>query len=93
MIKEAIPNSPLERYEVIRVVIGHTFKELKCDNGMVIPYDDKAAVVIDQERNPKVTWVAFVSQKLVSGKSLSKFFCVYLPLENYYKVSLALEVL
>ncbi|MBN8161713.1 uL14 family ribosomal protein, partial [Vibrio vulnificus] len=28
---------------------------LKCDNGMIIRYDDNAAVVIDQEGNPKGT--------------------------------------
>ncbi|KAB2063352.1 hypothetical protein ES319_A10G210800v1 [Gossypium barbadense] len=55
MIKEAIPNTPLERLEVIRAVIVYTRKELKCDNGMIIRYDDNATVVIDQERNSKGT--------------------------------------
>lgn len=55
VIKEAIPNTPLERSEVIRAVIVRTCKELKRDNGMIIRYDDNAAVVIDQERNPKGT--------------------------------------
>ncbi|KAJ9177021.1 hypothetical protein P3X46_012276, partial [Hevea brasiliensis] len=44
MIKEAAPNSPLERSEVIRAVIVRTCKELKHDNGMIIRYDDNAAV-------------------------------------------------
>ncbi|XP_048226287.1 50S ribosomal protein L14, chloroplastic-like [Ricinus communis] len=51
VIKEAAPNSPLERSEVIRAVIVRTCKELKRDNGMIIRYDDNAAVVIDQEGN------------------------------------------
>ena len=55
MIKEVVPNMPLERSEVIRVVIVRTYKELKCDNGMIIRYDDNAAVIIDQEGNPKGT--------------------------------------
>ncbi|XP_060969824.1 large ribosomal subunit protein uL14c [Cannabis sativa] len=55
VIKEAIPNTPLERSEVIRAVIVRTCKELKRDNGMIIRYDDNAAVVIDQEGNPKGT--------------------------------------
>ncbi|RYR77675.1 hypothetical protein Ahy_A01g002240 [Arachis hypogaea] len=45
----------LERSEVIRAVIVRTCKELKCSNGMIIQYDDNAAVVIDQEGNPKGT--------------------------------------
>ncbi|KAK9019544.1 hypothetical protein V6N11_054062 [Hibiscus sabdariffa] len=55
VIKEAVPNTPLERLEVIRAVIVRTLKELKRDNGMIIRYDDNAAVVIDQEGNPKGT--------------------------------------
>jgi large subunit ribosomal protein L14 len=55
VIKEAVPNMPLKRSEVVRAVIVRTCKELKRDNGMIIRYDDNAAVVIDQEGNPKGT--------------------------------------
>ncbi|KAB2006878.1 hypothetical protein ERO13_D11G339280v2 [Gossypium hirsutum] len=44
-----------ERSKVIIAVIVCTRKELKRDNGMIIRYDDNAAVVIDQEGNPKGT--------------------------------------
>ncbi|KAI3670163.1 hypothetical protein L1987_88117 [Smallanthus sonchifolius] len=57
VIKDAVPNMPLERSEVVRAVIVRTCKELKRDNGMIIRYDDNAAVVIDQEGNPKGTRV------------------------------------
>ncbi|KAL1133261.1 hypothetical protein V6Z11_A12G027000 [Gossypium hirsutum] len=40
---------------LIRAVIVRTRKELKRDNGMIIRSDDNAAVVIDQEGNPKGT--------------------------------------
>ncbi|PKA57091.1 50S ribosomal protein L14, chloroplastic [Apostasia shenzhenica] len=55
VIKEAVPNMPLQRSEVIRAVIVRTCKELKRENGMIIQYDDNAAVIIDQEGNPKGT--------------------------------------
>nr|YP_010458008.1 ribosomal protein L14 [Pristimera indica]UUA69489.1 ribosomal protein L14 [Pristimera indica] len=55
VIKEALPNTSLEKSEVIRAVIVRTCKEFKRDNGMIIRYDDNAAVVIDQEGNPKGT--------------------------------------
>nr|YP_009767535.1 ribosomal protein L14 [Daniellia ogea]QIS98153.1 ribosomal protein L14 [Daniellia ogea] len=55
VIKEAVPNTPLEKSEVIRAVIVRTCKEFKRNNGMIIQYDDNAAVVIDQEGNPKGT--------------------------------------
>ncbi|KAF6153040.1 hypothetical protein GIB67_034762 [Kingdonia uniflora] len=57
VIKEAVPHMPLQRSEVIRAVIVRTCKELKRENGMIIQYDDNAAVVIDQEGNPKGTRV------------------------------------
>nr|YP_010209473.1 ribosomal protein L14 [Linum lewisii]UBA16914.1 ribosomal protein L14 [Linum lewisii]UFH78838.1 ribosomal protein L14 [Linum leonii]UKQ02602.1 ribosomal protein L14 [Linum strictum] len=55
VIKEAMPNSPLEKSEVIRAVIVRTCKELKRNNGMKIRYDDNAAVIINKEGNPKGT--------------------------------------
>nr|YP_009450269.1 ribosomal protein L14 [Burmannia nepalensis]AOV94002.1 ribosomal protein L14 [Burmannia nepalensis] len=57
VIKDAAPNPniSLERSEVIRAVIVRTCKELKRSNGITIQYDDNAAVVIDQEGNPKGT--------------------------------------
>ncbi|GJT90012.1 ribosomal protein L14 [Tanacetum coccineum] len=48
---------PLQRSEVVGAVIVRNHKELKRDNGMIIRYDDNAAVVIDQEGNPKGTRV------------------------------------
>nr|YP_010457123.1 ribosomal protein L14 [Microtropis henryi]UUA68249.1 ribosomal protein L14 [Microtropis henryi] len=55
VIKETLPNTPLEKSEVIRAVIVRTCKEFKRDNGIIIRYDDNAAVVVDQEGNPKGT--------------------------------------
>nr|YP_010252014.1 ribosomal protein L14 [Carex agglomerata]QTX08858.1 ribosomal protein L14 [Carex agglomerata] len=53
VIKEAVPNMSLEKSEVIRAVIVRTCKEFKCEDGMIIKYDDNAAVVIDKKGNPK----------------------------------------
>ncbi|QCE03005.1 large subunit ribosomal protein L14 [Vigna unguiculata] len=55
VIKQVVPNTNLEKYEVIRAVIVRTCKQLKCSNGIIIQYDDNAAVIIDQEGNPKGT--------------------------------------
>ncbi|MFQ6624456.1 hypothetical protein Gotur_003267 [Gossypium turneri] len=65
VINEVIPNTPLERSEVIRAVIIRNHKELKRDNGMIIRYDDNVAVVIDQEGNPKGTQIfGVIAQEL-----------------------------
>nr|YP_009466361.1 ribosomal protein L14 [Genlisea filiformis]AUN28415.1 ribosomal protein L14 [Genlisea filiformis] len=55
VIKEAVPNMPLEKSEIVRAVVVRTCKELQRDNGMLLRYDDNAAVVIDNEGNPKGT--------------------------------------
>jgi large subunit ribosomal protein L14 len=69
VIKEAVPklenkearskskSKILQRSEVVRAVIVRTRKELKRGNGMIIRYDDNAAVIIDQKGNPKGTRV------------------------------------
>ena len=55
--RKQFQNSPLEWSEVIKAVIMHTYKEFKCDKGMIIWYDYKAAIVIVQEGNAKGTWI------------------------------------
>nr|YP_009748503.1 ribosomal protein L14 [Vanilla madagascariensis]YP_010868886.1 ribosomal protein L14 [Vanilla somae]QII90183.1 ribosomal protein L14 [Vanilla madagascariensis]WGU45608.1 ribosomal protein L14 [Vanilla somae] len=55
VIKEAVPNMSIERSEIIRALIVRTRQELKRDNGMIIRYDDNAAVIIDKAGNPKGT--------------------------------------
>lgn len=57
VIKEAIPNMPLKRSEVVRAVVVRTRKEMKRENGMILRFDDNAAVVINQEGNPRGTRV------------------------------------
>nr|UZC36997.1 ribosomal protein L14 [Pteridophyllum racemosum] len=62
VIKEAMPKMPreksdLEKSEIIRAVVVRTCKEFKRDDGIIIRYDDNAAVVIDQKGNPKGTRV------------------------------------
>jgi ribosomal protein L14 len=49
VIKEAVLNSALERFEVIIAVIVHIYKELKYNNGMIIWYDDNTKIVNDKK--------------------------------------------
>ena len=52
-----IPNMPIKKSEIVRAVIVRTRKEFKRNNGSIIKFDDNAAVVINQEGNPKGTRV------------------------------------
>nr|YP_009294802.1 ribosomal protein L14 [Cytinus hypocistis]AMR36136.1 ribosomal protein L14 [Cytinus hypocistis] len=53
VIKDSVPNTSIYKSEIIRAVIVRTCKELKRNNGIIIKYDDNAAVVIDKKGNPK----------------------------------------
>nr|AWL21500.1 ribosomal protein L14 [Pilularia americana] len=55
VVKEAVPNMSLKRSEVVRAVVVCTRKEMKRDNGMILRFDDNAAVVVNQEGNPRGT--------------------------------------
>nr|YP_009033726.1 ribosomal protein L14 [Roya anglica]YP_009256888.1 ribosomal protein L14 [Roya obtusa]AHZ11109.1 ribosomal protein L14 [Roya anglica]ANI25964.1 ribosomal protein L14 [Roya obtusa] len=57
VVKEAVPNMPLKKSEIVRAVIVRTCKGLKRDNGMILRFDDNAAVVVNQEGNPRGTRV------------------------------------
>ena len=57
VVKEAVPNMPLKKSEIVRAVVVRTCKELKRKNGSILQFDDNAAVVINQEGNPKGTRV------------------------------------
>nr|YP_009121269.1 ribosomal protein L14 [Epipogium aphyllum]AII40878.1 ribosomal protein L14 [Epipogium aphyllum]AIS35840.1 ribosomal protein L14 [Epipogium aphyllum] len=57
VIKEALPNVILERSEITLAVIVRMNKEFNRNNGLIIRYDDNAAVLIDKEGNPRGTRV------------------------------------
>jgi len=57
VVKDAIPNMPLKKSDVVRAVIVRTRKGLRRENGMSIRFDDNAAVVINKEGNPRGTRV------------------------------------
>jgi len=57
VVKEAVPNMPLKRSEIVKAVIVRTRKGIKRDNGIILCFDDNAAVVINAEGNPRGTRV------------------------------------
>ncbi|KAH7352545.1 hypothetical protein KP509_19G051200 [Ceratopteris richardii] len=55
VVKDAIPNMFLKRSEVVRAVAACTRKGTKQPNGMFLGFDDNAALIVNQEGNPKGT--------------------------------------
>ena len=81
VVKDALPNMPLKKSDVIRAVVVRTRAGVKRRNGMFIKFSDNAAVIINKENNPRGTRVFGPIARELRDKSFSKI------------VSLAPEVL
>ena len=51
-VQKALPNSGVKRHEVLTAVIVRVRKEQKRKDGSYIRFDDNAAVIIDNKKNP-----------------------------------------
>ena len=81
VVKEAIPNMPVKRSDVIRAIIVRTKKSIRRQDGMYIRFDDNAAVIVNIDQNPRGTRVFGPIAREIRDKNYSKI------------VSLAPEVL
>jgi large subunit ribosomal protein L14 len=57
VVKDAIPNMPLKKSDIVRAVIVRSSKGVRRENGMIVRFDDNAAVIINKEGNPRGTRV------------------------------------
>lgn len=81
VVKEAIPNMPVKRSDVIKAIVVRTKKTIRRPDGMYIRFDDNAAVVVNADNNPRGTRVFGPVAREIRDKNFSKI------------VSLAPEVL
>ncbi len=54
-VKEASPTGTVKKKSVIRAVVVRTKNEIRRKDGSTIKFDDNAAVVIGEDKNPKAT--------------------------------------
>jgi large subunit ribosomal protein L14 len=54
-VKEAIPNGNVKKGDVVRAVVVRTKKEIRRPDGSYIKFDENAAVIIDNQGNPRGT--------------------------------------
>jgi large subunit ribosomal protein L14 len=54
-IKSAAPGGSVKKGDVVKAVIVRTAKELRRPDGSHIKFDENAAVILDQAKNPKGT--------------------------------------
>ena len=81
VVKEAMPNMPIKRSDVIKAIVVRTKKTIRRKDGMYIRFDDNAAVIVNADNNPRGTRVFGPVAREIRDKSFSKI------------VSLAPEVL
>jgi large subunit ribosomal protein L14 len=81
VVKEALPNMPVKRSDVIRAIVVRTKKSIRRPDGMYIRFDDNAAVIVNMDNNPRGTRVFGPVAREIRDKNYSKI------------VSLAPEVL
>lgn len=54
-VKEAIPGAQVKKKDVVRAVLVRSRKEIRRKDGSYVRFDSNAAVIIDDELNPKGT--------------------------------------
>ena len=54
-VKKALPNGTVKKGDVVKAVIVRTSKGLRRPDGTHIRFDDNAAVIIDNQKQPKGT--------------------------------------
>ena len=72
VVKDASPNMPVKRSDVVRAVVVRTRKSLRRTDGMSIRFDDNAAVIINQDNNPRGTRVFGPIARELRDKNFSK---------------------
>ena len=50
VVKEAIPNMPVKRSDVVKAIVVRTKKTIRRSDGMYIRFDDNAAVIVNADR-------------------------------------------
>ncbi|MGI6375924.1 MAG: 50S ribosomal protein L14 [Anaerolineae bacterium] len=54
-VKEAAPGGSVKKKDVVRAVVVRTAKGYGRPDGSIVRFDDNAAVILDQEKNPRGT--------------------------------------
>jgi large subunit ribosomal protein L14 len=54
-VKQASPNGQVKKKSVIRAVVVRTRNQIRRKDGSTIKFDDNAAVVIDENKQPRAT--------------------------------------
>lgn len=71
-VKDSMPNTAVKKGDVVKAVVVRTKKELRRKDGTYIRFDDNAAVLIDNQNNPKGTRIFGPVARELREKNFSK---------------------
>ena len=72
VVKDALPNMAVSKSEVVRAVVVRTRKRLRRENGTWVRFDDNAAVLINDNGNPRGTRVFVPVARELRDKNFTK---------------------
>ncbi len=72
VVKDALPNMGVKKSDVVRAVIVRTKQSLRRESGMSIRFDDNAAVIINNDNNPRGTRVFGPVARELRDKNFTK---------------------
>ena len=72
VVKDAIPNMAVKKSDIVRAVIVRTRHSLRRESGTTIRFDDNAAVIINQDGNPRGTRVFGPVARELRDKNFTK---------------------
>ncbi len=71
-VKEATPNGAVKKKTVVRAVVVRTKDMIRRKDGSTIKFDDNAAIIIDEDQNPKGTRIFGPVPRELREKGFSK---------------------
>jgi len=71
-VKDALPNMPVKKSEVVRAVVVRVRNHIRRPDGSTIRFDDNAAVIIQKDNNPKGTRVFGPIARELRDKNFTK---------------------
>ena len=71
-VKDALPNMPVKKSEVVRAVVVRVRQNVKRPDGSTIRFDDNAAVIVQKDGNPKGTRVFGPIARELRDKNFTK---------------------
>jgi large subunit ribosomal protein L14 len=72
VVKDALPNMPVKKSEVVKAVVVRVRNHVKRQDGTTIRFDDNAAVIIQKDGNPRGTRVFGPIARELRDKNFTK---------------------